>query len=443
MIIPYIQNFQTFVKRDIWQIREEEYPLCKRIVYRSFKVLLLTLQGFTQDRVHLRASALTFYSLLSIVPVLALGFGIAKGFGFEKALEGLLFEKLEGQEQVAEQVVEFSRTLLENVKGGLVAGIGVLVLCYTVIKILSHIESAFNDIWNIDGSRSLGRKITDYFSLMLICPIFLFLSSGLTVFITSSAKLVVEKVWLFEAVSPAIFLLLKLLPFCLLWFLFTFLYIFIPNTRVHLISGILAGVLAGTSHQLFQRGYIVFQVGVSKYNAIYGSFAAIPLFFIWMQFSWIIVLLGAKIAFAYQNVDTSPFESEYFTVSHSYKRLLSLRVVHFLVKRFAGGKTAWGSKEISRKLEIPVSLTKQILQELVESAILSRINTENKEEEIYQPAQDPSILTIKYVIDALEQNGSDYPFDTDSETVQLLSESFKVFDELIERSSANKLLKDI
>ena len=234
MNTQYIQQFKAFVKKDIWQIREEAYPPGKRILYRSLKILLLTLQGFTQDRIQLRASALTFYSLLSIAPVLALGFGIAKGFGFDKDLEGFLFEKLEGQEQVATQVVEFSRALLENVKGGLVAGIGVLVLFYTVIKILSHIESAFNDIWYIDGSRSLGRKITDYFSLMLICPLFLLMSSGLTVLITSSAKLAVERVWLLEAVSPAIFLLLKLLPFCLLWFLFTFLYIFIPNTKVHL-----------------------------------------------------------------------------------------------------------------------------------------------------------------------------------------------------------------
>ena len=443
MNIHYIQQFKTFVKRDIWRIREEEYPPGKRILYRSLKILLLTLQGFTQDRIQLRASALTFYSLLSIVPVLALGFGIAKGFGFDKDLEGFLFEKLEGQEQVATQVVEFSRALLENVKGGLMAGIGVLVLFYTVIKILSHIESAFNDIWYIDGSRSLGRKITDYFSLMLICPLFLLMSSGLTVLITSSAKLAVERVWLLEAVSPAIFLLLKLLPFCLLWFLFTFLYIFIPNTKVHLSSGILAGILAGTSHQMFQGVYIGFQVGVSKYNAIYGSFAAIPLFFIWMQLSWLIVLLGAKVAFAYQNADTPPFENETLKVRNTDRRLLSLRIAHFLIKRFSDEKAAWASIEISRELGIPFHFITMSLEELEEAGILSRIDSDGRENPVYQPARDPSVMTIKHVMDALDQNGSDYPFDTGSETVQQLSESLNVFNELIEKSSANRLLKEI
>ena len=443
MYTQYLKQFLSFVKRDIWQIREEEFPLGKRILYRSFKVFLLTLQGFTQDRVQLRASALTFYSLLSIVPVLALGFGIAQGFGFEKALEVFLFEKLQGQEQIAQQAVDYSRALLNNVRGGLMAGIAVFVFFFSVIKILSHIESAFNDIWYIDKSRSLGRKITDFFSLMLICPAFFFLSSFINVFITSSAKLMVEKVWLFEAVSPAIFFLLKLFPFCLLWFLYTFLYIFIPNTKVNIRSGLLAGILAGTLHQLFQHAYIVFQVTVSKYNAIYGSFAALPLFFIWMQLSWLIVLLGSKVAFAHQNAGTPPFENHMPKVRNTDRRLLSLRIAHFLIKRFSGEKAAWASIEISRELDIPFHYTAMSLKELEDAGILSRIDTDGWGNPVYQPARDPSVLTIKHVMDAMDQNGSDYPFDTDSETVRQLSESLNVFNDLIEKSSANKLLKEI
>ena len=438
-----IHQLLTFLKRDIWQIREEDCSLGKRLLYRFLKVFLLTLQGFTQDRVQLRASALTFYSLLSIVPVLALGFGIAQGFGFEKALEEFLFEKLQGQEQIAQQAVDYSRALLNNVRGGLMAGIAVVVFFFSVIKILSHIESAFNDIWYINRSRSLGRKITDFFSLMLICPAFFILSSFFNVFITSSAKLMVEKVWLFEAVSPAIFFLLKLFPFCLLWFIFTFLYIFIPNTKVNLSSGLLAGILAGTLHQLFQHAYIAFQVTVSKYNAIYGSFAALPLFFIWMQLSWLIVLLGAKVAFAYQNAGTPPLENETLKVCNTDRRLLSLRIAHFLIKRFSTEKTAWAPIEISRELGIPFHFTIMSLKELEEAGILSRIDTDGWDNTMYQPARDPGILTIKHVMDALDQNGSDYPFDSGSETMQRLSESLNVFNELIEKSSANKLLKEI
>ena len=433
----------TFVQTDIWRIRESELPLIRRIVPRTLKILILTYRGVTQDKVQLRASALTFYSLLSIVPLLAMGFGIAKGFGFEKTLRTFILEKLEGQEQVAAQVVEFARALLENVKGGLVAGIGVVILFYTVIKIFSHIESAFNDIWGITRSRSLGRKITDYFSMTLICPIFFIISSTGTVFITSGAKQAVEKVWLLEAVGPAIFFTLKLLPYGLLWILFSFLYMFMPNTKVNFMSGALAGIIAGTLHVFFQRAYIFFQVGVSKYNAIYGSFAALPLFFIWLQFSWLIVLLGAEVAFAYQNVDTFSFEKETRRVSHSFKRLLSLRIMHFLVSRFSGPKVAWEDSEISRKLEIPKHLVLQILDELVESGIVSRVTSDDTKAIVYQPARDPEILTIKYVIDALEHLGSDDIPAPESETLLKLSDNLNVFSDLIENSPANQRLKEI
>ena len=443
MNIPYLQQVKSFVLKDIWRVREAEFPAGKRILYRSFKVFLLTIQGFTQDKVQLRASALTFYSLLSIVPVLALGFGIAQGFGFERALEEFLFEKLQGHEQIAQQAVDYSRALLNNVRGGLMAGIAVFVFFFSVIKILSHIESAFNDIWYIDRTRSLGRKITDFFSLMLICPAFFILSSFSNVFITSGAKLMAENVWLFEAVSPAISFFLKLLPFCLLWFLYTFVYMFIPNTKVNLRSGLIAGILAGTMHQLFQHAYIAFQVSVSKYNAIYGSFAALPLFFIWMQLSWSIVLLGAKVAFAHQNSGTPPFENHTAKVRNSDRRILSLRISHFLIKRFSGEKPAWASIEISRELRIPFQFTAMSLQELEEAGIISRIDTDGRGNPIYQPARDPGVLTIKHVMDALDQSGSDYPFDNCSETVQKLSESLSVFNELIENSSANRLLKEI
>jgi len=372
-----------------------------------------------------------------------MAFGISKGFGFEKTLEKFLLEKLEGQQQVAVQVVEFSRALLENVKGGWVAGIGLLILFYTVLKILSHIESAFNDIWDIKQARGWGRKISDYLSLMLICPVFFIVSSTLSVMITSSARLVMQRIWLLEAVSPAIYLSLKLLPFCLLWILFIFLYHFIPNTHVKWTAALTAGIIAGTIYTLFQRFYIGFQVGVSKYNAIYGSFAALPLFFIWLQLSWVIVLLGAEIAFAYQNVGTARFEKEVRTVSHAFKRLLSLRVVHFLVNNFSGPKVAWQDVEIARRLEIPIRLVHEILNALVESGIVSPVVLDPDQSIGYQPGKDPDLLTVKYVITALETRGNDVIPVPDSQAMRELSDSLLAFDRLIETSPANQRLKDI
>ncbi len=432
-----------FLKTDIWRIRERDLSRPKSLLIRHLRILILTFRGFLGDRCQFRASALTFYSLLSVAPVLAMGFGISKGFGFEKALEKLLLERLEGQEQVVSQIVEFSRALLENVRGGFIAGIGLIILFYTIIKILSHIESAFNDIWGIKESRSLGRKISDYLSLMFICPVLFIISSTSTVFIKSGAKFLVERISLLESVSPAIFSLLKFLPYGVFWILFTFLYIFIPNTRVNFISGALAGIIAGTLYEIFQWGYIVFQIGVSRYNAIYGSFAALPLFFIWLQWSWLIVLFGAEIAFAHQNVDTYEFEKDSQTASHRFKRLLSLRVVHLMVNHFSEGGRAWNAAQFSQKLEIPIRLVEQILYDLVQSRIVIEIKSDDERAVAYQPARDPDTMTIKSVIDALEEQGSDNIPVAQSEELRKLSESLKIFSDLIEESPANMRLKEI
>ena len=443
MVDMNISKTIQFLKVDIWRIRERELSRSKSFFIKQLRIFILTFRGFVEDNCQLRASALTYYSLLSIVPVFAMVFGIAKGFGFEKVLQRVLLESLEGQEQIVTQIMGFAHALLENVKGGLIAGIGLVILFYTIIKILSHIESAFNRIWGITNSRSLGRRISDYLSIMLICPVLFLMSSAVTVVISSGVKFVIQKISLLGAVSPVIFFMLKFLPYCIIWILFTFLYVSIPNARINYKSGLLAGIIAGTMYQVFQRAYILFQIGVAKYNAVYGSFAALPLFFIWLQISWLIVLIGAEISFAHQNVDTYEFEQDSLTVSHSFKMLLSLRIVHLLLSHFSGGERGWTATQIANKLEIPIRLVHRILYELVASRIVSEIKADDNRDVAYQPGRDPDTMTIKYVIDALEQHGSDNIPVARSSELQRLSMGLKSFSDLVEKSPANKRLKEI
>ena len=245
-----------FLRGDIWRIRERDLPRPKSLLLRSLRVVVLSVRGISSERLALRASALTFYSLLSVVPVAAMVFGIAKGFGFENTLQKLLVNSLEGQEEVVRRIVDFAHALLENVKGGFIAGLGLLILFYTIIKILSNIENALNDIWGIKKPRSLSRKITDYLSVMLIGPVLFFMSSTLTVFISSSVQHFVEETSVLKMVSPGISFLLQFLPYISLWFLFSFVYIFIPNTKIQWGSGILGGIIAGTLYHIFQSFYI-------------------------------------------------------------------------------------------------------------------------------------------------------------------------------------------
>ncbi|MCA9398486.1 MAG: YihY/virulence factor BrkB family protein, partial [Candidatus Omnitrophica bacterium] len=385
----YITKLIDFLRVGVWRIRADKLPKTKSFWIRQLRIILLAIRGFDEDKCTLRASALTFFSLLSVVPIVAMAFGIAKGFGFEKRLETELLEKMPGQEEVAAQIIGFAQSFLQNTQGGVIAGIGVAVLFWTVIKVLGQIESAFNDVWGIRKSRSFGRKFSDYLSIMLICPILLIMSSSLTVMVTSQVTLIMEKITILGPVAPFILKLLKLLPYAVLWIVFTFIYIFMPNTEVKFRSGLLAGIIAGTIYQLVQWVYITFQIGASKYGAIYGSFAALPLFLIWLQVSWLVVLFGAEISFAEQNVETYEFEPDCLKVSRHFKNLMSLRIVHLCVHNFVNEQKPWRASEISHALEMPIRLTRELLFELVEAKILSEVKLDDtKPITAYQPARD-------------------------------------------------------
>ncbi len=432
-----------FIRVNIWRIRLKDTSRRKYFFIKQLRILILAIRGFAEDKCPLSASALTFYSILSIVPVVAMAFGIAKGFGFQKLLEKELLEKFQGQEEVMNRVVAFAHSLLENTKGHMIASIGILFLLWTVIKLLSQIERSFNDIWEVNNPRTYGRKFSDYLSIMLISPILFILSSSVTVFITTQIAVITQKVALIGMFSPIIFFMLKFIPYGLIWILFIFIYILMPNTKVNFSSGLIAGVIAGTIYQIAQWAYITFQVGMARYNAIYGSFAALPLFLIWIQLSWLIVLFGAEISFAYQYVDTYDFEPDRRFISPAFKKLLSLQISRLIISTFLKAEPPLSAFNISKTLEIPIRLVQQILDELVETGILSDTEVKKNKEISYQPARDINAITINSVIEALEQKGVDNIPVAQTAELKHLSESLKTLNDEIEKSPANRLLKDI
>jgi membrane protein len=438
-----IKKMLQFITTDIWRIRLRDVSGARAVLIKHLRMFLASLKGFNEDECQLRASALTFYSLLSIVPVLAVAFGIAKGFGFARMLENQIIQKFQGQEEVASQAIELANGLLENTKGGVVAGVGVAILFWIVIKVLRNIENSFNAIWGVKESRPIGRKFSDYLSIILLCPVMIIAAGSITVFITTQVTMITEEIALLGFLSPVMFFLLKLLPYFVIWFLFSFIYIFMPNTKVRVNSGILGGIVAGTIFQFVQMAYIVFQIGVARYSAIYGSFAALPLFLVWLQLSWLIVLFGAEISFAHQNIDTYEFEPDCLKASWSFKRLFSLRIVALLSRNFKEGKKPLTDNEIAHILEGPVRLIREILFNLVSCGIISESLTTEYKKMVYQPAQDIDNLTIKYVVDALDGMGSDNIPLAETEEMRKLSESLESFNECVKKSHANIALADI
>lgn len=432
-----------FIRHDVWRIRRTNLPPGKSFFLTLLRVLILSIRGFDEDKCQLRASALTFFSLISIVPVAAMAFGVAKGFGFEKMLELQLRGKLAGHEEILDNIIKFSHSLLESTRGGLLAGIGLIVLFWAVIKMLGQIEDSLNDIWGIKEQRSWGRKFADYLSLMLICPVVIILSSSVTVLVVTQVTLILEKISILGTFSTIVFFLLKLLPYTFLWGLFTFLYVFIPNTKVRFTSALLAGIITGTIFQVVQWGYITFQIGTARYNAIYGSFAAFPLFLVWLQMSWLIVLYGAELSFALQNVDTYEFEPDALQASRRLKTLVSLQIAQRLIKNFSQGEAPLTARQISHELEIPIRLVNDVLFELTQSNILSATDSGTEGELGFQPARDINALKIQHVVDALELRGIDtIPFAHTPEFSALL-EAVETFRNTIEKLPSNRLLKDL
>ncbi|MGA2071364.1 MAG: YihY/virulence factor BrkB family protein [Sedimentisphaerales bacterium] len=438
-----LAKITNFIQTDIWRMRLRDHSRGKSLFIRFLRIVILAVRGFNENKCKFRASALTFFSLLSIVPVIALMFGIAKGFGLQERVAAQILEKMKGQEEVANKVIAFSNSLLDKTSGGVIAGVGVVFLFWTIISLLSNIENSFNDIWGVVKPRAFGRKFSDYLVTMLVCPILLAVAGGATIFLTGQIETLTDKIPVLKSFGPAFWLVMKLLPYLTIWISFTFIFIFMPNTKVRFLSGLIAGIVAGTLFQLVQWAYVNFQVQITTRYAIYGSFAALPLFLLWLQFSWYIILLGAEVSFAHQNAETYEFEPDCLSASRSFKTLLSILITQRLVHRFCTGEKPSEASSLSHELEIPIRLVRQLLYDLSESGIISEVRKGEDKELAYQPAIDVDKLTIKFVIDRLEQRGTSSIPVLRSAEMDKLSDCLRQLDATIEKSPANVLLKNL
>jgi membrane protein len=413
-----------------------------KFIVRQIKIFRLAFKGFAEDRVQLRASALTYYSVLSIVPLIAMIFGIAKGFGFEAFLEEDLLSRFEGQEKVLEWILTFKDRYLSQIRGGLIAGIGIVVLLWSVMKLLGNIESSFNIIWQIKKARVISRKMSDYVSLIVITPMLLFISSSVSVFLTDQIKSTAELPFM-GYVSGWLVNLISLTPLVLIWLVFTLLYIIMPNTKVTFKSALIGGIMAGTMFQLLQWGYIYFQSMLTGYGAIYGSFAALPLFLIWMQTSWLIVLFGAEVAFANQNIEHFEAESESIDISNHMKRAVTLMILKEIVLNFKEGNQPETAEQLANRLDFSVRLVREVIYDLLETAIISETVTKNVKENAVQPAQDIEQLTVGNVIEMLDKRGRDNLRTENLKSLEKMTKIIDGFANEIKNSKNNKLVHEL
>ncbi len=412
-----------------------------RFWHFGYGIFRISGREYVRDRCSLQASALTLYTLLSIVPVMAMAFGIAKGFGFQKYLENRMLSLFAGQEQVIQNVLNFSINLLERTKGGLMAVLGIIFLMYALIKLMGHMEDTFNRIWRVQGNRFIIRKITDYFTIAMAAGLLVIFSGSATIFITGYLEKFMVILDLPAGLGRLISFGLNIFPFVTVWIVFIFFYMFIPNKNVNVRAALAGGIIAGTIFQLAQIAYVQFQVGVSAYNAIYGSFAAIPLFLMWLKVSWTIVLFGAEISFVWENFDTLQTDGpEYEHISIRVKKLIILKIAVFCVNRFARGRAPVTALSVAAHLNLSGDITAVFLEKLVNSRILFKVSAP---EPGFTPARDIECLTVMDVVKAFENMGKDDPYLGDTLELTALEQSLERFAEAARQSSGERYLKEI
>lgn len=438
-----IKDILKFIKHDIWRMDLKKVTRKKSFFIRQLRIIILAVKGFDEDNCLLRASSITFYSLLSIVPVIAMAFGISKGFGMEERLKNQLENQLAAHPDVLETVTEFSMTLLENTQGGWIAGVGLVFLLWSVVKVLNHIEMTFNAIWGVTKGRAWVRKFTEYLSVMLLAPLLVILSGTLTVLVSNKANATIENIEWLSFMSGWFEKFMGITPYIVIWLLFTFLYMAMPNTKVKFKSALIAGIVAGTMYQILEILYIDFQLGAVKFNAIYGSFAALPLFLIWMQTSWMIVLFGAELSFANQNVDRYVFESETKNISVRHKQKITLLVLHSIAKRFEQGEDPMTTDDICSIHQIPIRLANEIIQDLLDAKLIVKLEHEGKEDLKFHPAKDITEYNIYRLKKTLDFKGNEDIPVLETEAWDAIVKTFESFDNVCDTHPDNKNITQI
>ena len=429
----------------IWHTPLSELSKRKTFLIKQLRIIVLAARGFANDKVKLRSSALTLYTLLSLIPVLAIAFAIAKGFGLDADLEAMIMNSKEfsSQQDVLKFLLDGARSAIQDTRGGYMAGVGVVILFWSVMSLLSNIENSFNHIWQISTSRAWYRKFTDYLTIMLIAPVIIILSGSITVFVNTELNNFMLKAPILSFFKPVISFLIQFAPYFLTWITMTLLFIIMPNTKVKFLPALISGVISGTILQILLWVYIDLQFGISKLSAIYGSFAAVPLLIIWLQSSWTIVLLGAELSFANQNVSRYEFESEALNVSSFNKRALSIMIMQIIIRNFSIGEKPLGAEGIGKALKIPVRLARDILQDLTNIELVSIIHANDQMERLYQPAMDINKMSISFVLNKLDRKGSEHKLIVKSKEYESVSSLLEKFEKMIAKSDSNVLIKDL
>ena len=399
------RQIRDFLRYDVWRRTNAELTSRgKRLGYRVLRTIVLVVRGFTSKNLNVRANSLTYSLVFAIIPILAMILAVAKGFGVADLIQQQLNDSFLGETNLVPTIMAMVERYLDTAQGGVFLGVGLIILLWAVYSFFRNAESAFNEIWNVKQSRSVIRQLTTYIAIVVLIPILVVVTSGLSIFVNSTVVASLPDAAFFAQFRSGI---VRLLQFVICWALFTWMYAAIPNTKVKFLSALIPGILIGTLFQLLQMLSVYIIVFLSRTSIVYGAFATLPILLTWLQWTCLLILIGAEMSFAIQNNELFEYQHDVEKMSRRYKDFITLYLLAVIIKRFEQDEPPLTAHELATHNHIPIRLVNQLLSRLVETQLLREIYIENKEDRTFQPALDTHLITIGMVFDRIDCQGTE------------------------------------
>ena len=388
------KTLNRFVAEYLWSEKLEQKPPWQRAMFSGLRYAYVVVDDLARGELTLRAMSLVYTTLLSLVPLMAVSFSVLKAFGMHnKQLEPVLLRFLAPLGEQGTEITSNIIGFIDNVKIGVLGTFGIALLFYTAISLIQKVEGTFNYIWRLEQHRSVGRRFADYGSVMLIGPLLVFSAMGLTASMMNSS--VMQSVMDIEPFGSILVLASRLLPLLLVIFAFTFAYVFVPNTRVNFASAFVGGVVGGSLWQGSGLVFAEFAAGSTKYAAIYSGFAILIMFMIWLYVSWLILLIGAQVAFYHQYPERIRLSDQRVALSGRFREQLTLLVIYQIARAFIGKAPPMTVDALSDALQAPPDRVAEAVELLANRDLLVETSSEPPE---YLVVRDPSTVTVAQLL---------------------------------------------
>ena len=411
-----------FVRYDMWRVTTTEYDgFFQRLGYQVIRTIVLVVRAFTSKNLNDKAKSITYSLIFAIIPILAMEVAVAKGFGVVDVIEKQLNASFLGDTGIVPTIMQMVERYLETAQGGLFIGIGLLILLWAVYSFFQTVESAFNTIWNVQKSRSVLRQVTTYVAIVVLIPVLIVCSAGINIYVNTTIHNMghLEAVQNFLETSGASFL-----QFLMCWLLFTWMYSAIPNTKVYFKSAVIPGVLMGTLFQLLQMLSVYLIALLGRTSIVYGAFATIPILMTLLQYTSLLILIGAEMSYAIQNNEQFEYEHDLNRMSRRYKDFIMLYLLSVIIKRFENDEAPLTAHELAIRDHLPIRLVNQLLGRMVETGILRELYVEGEEERTFQPALDTHKISVGMVLGRIDAQGSEEFLQATTPEMQTFWERF-------------------